>query len=78
MECLSLPMSSKTFFAIPRKRPISRKRPFCSGSSADRTAEVMVEPKTVAEVPSTRCDLQFVEQNKGRNHHDNLLYDRFQ
>ena len=38
----------------------------------------MFEPKTVADVPSIRCDLQFVEQNKGRNRHDNLLYDRFQ
>ena len=63
MECLSLPMLSRTFLATLRKRPILRKRPLCSGSSAENTAEVIVEPKTVAGVPSTSCDLQFVVSN---------------
>ena len=65
IECLSLPMFSKTFFATFRKRPISRKRPLLSGSSAERTADVMFEPKTVAGVPSTRCDLEFAVSGVG-------------
>ena len=58
-------MFSKTFFATFRKRPIPWKRSLLSGSSAERTAEVMFEPKTVAGVPSTRYDLEFVVSSAG-------------